>query len=117
MRNNVYLIIKNCVTLGRLESQRAAKAYVDSTAAISASQRRGNGKQRHVKVGISWVQEILQKSEMTVCKVLYIKTSSRCNVKTSFRKADYGVDAKDESTAKRRKGRSESAKSHAACAF
>ena len=51
-------------------SQRAAKVYVDSTAAISATQRRGNGKLRHVKVGMLWVQEIVQEGEMTVCKVL-----------------------------------------------
>ena len=51
-------------------SQREAKVYVDSTAAISATQRRGNGKLRHVKVGMLWVQEIFQECEMTVCKVL-----------------------------------------------
>ena len=51
-------------------SQREAKVYVDSTAAISATQRRGNGKLRHVKVGMLWVQEIVQEGEMTVCKVL-----------------------------------------------
>ena len=37
--------------------KREARVYVDSSAAIGITQRRGNGKLRHVKVGMLWIQE------------------------------------------------------------
>ena len=33
------------------------RIYVDSSAAIGVAQRKGNGKLRHVKVGLLWIQE------------------------------------------------------------
>ena len=33
------------------------EVYVDSNAAIGTAMRRGNGKLRHVRVGILWIQE------------------------------------------------------------
>ena len=33
------------------------RIYVDSSAAIGVAKRRGNGKLRHVRVGLLWIQE------------------------------------------------------------
>ena len=49
---------------------REAKVYVDSSAAIGITQRKGNGKLRHVKVGMLWVQEKVEDGELQVVKVL-----------------------------------------------
>ncbi len=46
-----------------------AKVYVDSSAAIGAVNRRGNGKLRHVKVGMMWIQEKVEEGELDVRKV------------------------------------------------
>ena len=40
--------------------KREARVYVDSSAAIGITQRRGNGKLRHVKVGMLWIQEKME---------------------------------------------------------
>ncbi len=42
---------------------KEAKVYVDSSAAIGITQRKGNGKLRHVKVGMLWVQEKVEDGE------------------------------------------------------
>ena len=47
-----------------------AKVYVDSAAAIGITQRKGNGKLRHVKVGMLWIQERVEEGELQVVKVL-----------------------------------------------
>ena len=47
-----------------------AKVYVDSNAAIGVTQRKGNGKLRHVKVGMLWVQEKVEENELLIGKVL-----------------------------------------------
>ena len=48
---------------------RAAKVYVDSSAAIGVAQRRGNGKLRHVKVGTQWILEKVEDGELEIKKV------------------------------------------------
>ncbi len=47
----------------------ATRVYVDSSAAIGAAQRRGNGKLRHVKVGMMWIQEKVDEGEIEIDKV------------------------------------------------
>ena len=42
---------------------------VDSSAALGAVKRRGNGKMRHVRVGMLWVQERAEKEELKYGKV------------------------------------------------
>ena len=51
-------------------SNLTAQVYVDSSAAIGITQRRGNGKLRHVKVGMLWIQEKVEEGEIEVKKVL-----------------------------------------------
>ena len=43
---------------------------VDSSAAIGVAQRKGNGKLRHVKVGLLWIQEKIEDEELFIEKVL-----------------------------------------------
>ena len=47
-----------------------ARVFVDSTAAIGATQRKGNGRLRHVRVGLLWIQEKVESGELSVTKVL-----------------------------------------------
>jgi hypothetical protein len=46
------------------------EVYVDSNAAIGTAMRRGNGKLRHVRVGILWIQEKVAEEEFQLKKVL-----------------------------------------------
>ena len=46
-----------------------ARVYVDSSAAIGVTQRRGNGKLRHVRVGTLWIQEKVESGELQIFKV------------------------------------------------
>ena len=46
-----------------------AEVYVDSSAALSVTQKRGNGKMRHVRIGQLWVQEMAEQEELCFCKV------------------------------------------------
>ena len=50
--------------------EKEARVYVDSAAAIGITQRKGNGKLRHVKVGMLWIQEKVEEGELQVVKVL-----------------------------------------------
>ena len=43
--------------------------YVDSSAAIGMSNRKGNGKLRHVKVGIFWIQERVEEGDIDMRKI------------------------------------------------
>ena len=43
--------------------------FVDSTAALAITQRKGNGKMRHVKVGMMWIQEKAEEGELRYRKV------------------------------------------------
>ena len=43
-----------------------ARVFVDSTAAIGATQRKGNGRLRHVRVGLLWIQEKVESGELSV---------------------------------------------------
>ena len=52
--------------LGDLTS---GSVYVDSSAALLVTQRKGNGKLRHVKIGQLWVQEIAEQEELAYRKV------------------------------------------------
>ena len=45
------------------------KVMVDSAAAIGVVNRRGNGKLRHVKVGMLWIQERVEEGELKIEKV------------------------------------------------
>ena len=47
----------------------AGKVYVDSSAAIGVAHRRGNGKLRHVRVGLLWIQELVEEGTVDVVKV------------------------------------------------
>jgi len=47
-----------------------AKLMVDSAAAIGVVSRKGNGRLRHVKVGMMWIQERVEDGDITVEKVL-----------------------------------------------
>ena len=49
---------------------KEARVYVDSSAAIGITQRKGAGKLRHVKVGMLWIQERVEEGELQVAKVL-----------------------------------------------
>ena len=45
------------------------KIYVDSSAAIGVASRKGNGKMRHVRVGMLWIQEKVEREELGLEKV------------------------------------------------
>ena len=45
------------------------QVHVDSAAAIGTSNRKGNGKLRHVKVGVLWIQERLEDKDISMKKV------------------------------------------------
>ena len=49
---------------------REGKIYVDSSAAIGITQRKGNGKLRHVRVGLLWIQERVEDGDVSIRKVL-----------------------------------------------
>ena len=42
------------------------RIYVDSSAAIGVAHRKGNGKLRHVKVGLLWIQERVDEDELRI---------------------------------------------------
>ena len=44
--------------------------FVDSSAAIGVVHRKGNGKLRHVRVGLLWIQEKQEEGELDVKKIL-----------------------------------------------
>ena len=44
------------------------KVHLDSAAAIGVASRRGNGKLRHVKVGMPWIQERVEEEELSIQK-------------------------------------------------
>ena len=46
-----------------------AGLMVDSAAALGVMGRRGNGKLRHVRVGMLWVQERVEEGELDIAKV------------------------------------------------
>ena len=46
-----------------------AEVFVDSSAAVGVTQRRGNGKLRHVKVGMLWIQEKSEEGELEFNKI------------------------------------------------
>ena len=52
-------------TPARVECQ----IYEDSSAAIGVTNRNDNGKMRHVRVGMLWIQERVEEGELGVRKV------------------------------------------------
>ena len=44
--------------------------YVDSSAALGVVKRKGNGKMRHIRVGMLWIQQKSEDGELTYHKVL-----------------------------------------------
>ena len=46
-----------------------AEVYVDSSAALSVTQRKGTGKMRHVRIGQLWVQEAAEHGELSYRKI------------------------------------------------
>ena len=52
-----------------LGDEVGAEVFVDSSAALSVTQRKGNGKMRHVKIGQLWVQEAAEAEELKFRKV------------------------------------------------
>ena len=48
----------------------SAKVWIDSSAALGVVGRKGNGKLRHVRVGMLWIQEKVEEGELEVRKVL-----------------------------------------------
>ena len=46
-----------------------AKVWIDSSAALGVVGRKGNGKLRHVRVGMLWIQEKVEEGELEVRKV------------------------------------------------
>ena len=45
------------------------RVFVDSSAALGVAHRRGNGKLRHVKVGMLWTQQKVEEGELDMSKV------------------------------------------------
>ena len=46
-----------------------AKVWIDSSAALGAIHRKGNGRLRHVRVGMHWIQERVEEGGLEVAKV------------------------------------------------
>ena len=55
--------------LSAWRSSQPAEIFVDSSAALAVTARRGNGKLRNVKVGRFWVQELAASKEVLFRKV------------------------------------------------
>ena len=70
------LVKTACEALGVLQMATGfgrnvqAEVLVDSSAALAVTQRKGNGKLRHVRVGQLWVQEAAENEELKFSKVL-----------------------------------------------
>ena len=49
---------------------RQCRVHVDSAAAIGIAKRKGNGKLRHVRVGMLWIQEVVEEGDVELKKIL-----------------------------------------------
>ena len=47
----------------------SVEVFVDSSAALAVTSRKGNGKLRHVRIGHLWVQELMDTEEVSFRKV------------------------------------------------
>ena len=63
-------LIGMCQLMADWGQELRAKVWVDSAAALGIVHRRGNGKLRHVRVGMLWIQEKVEEGELEVDKVL-----------------------------------------------
>ena len=52
-----------------LGDEVTGEVHVDSSAALSVTQRKGNGKMRHVKIGQLWVQEAAEDEDLKFRKI------------------------------------------------
>ena len=52
-----------------LGDEITGEVFVDSSAALSITQRKGNGKMRHVKIGQLWIQEVAEEEELKFRKI------------------------------------------------
>ena len=52
-----------------LGDEVTAEVFVDSSAALSVTQKKGNGKMRHVRIGQLWIQEAAEEEELKFRKV------------------------------------------------
>ena len=66
----------SCETIGFVQMgsewglEMAAEIMVDSSAALGAVKRKGNGRLRHVRVGLLWIQQSQENGELAYKKVL-----------------------------------------------
>ena len=66
----------SCETIGFVQMamewglETVAEIMVDSSAALGAVKRKGNGRLRHVRVGLLWVQQCQEQGELAYKKVL-----------------------------------------------
>ena len=61
----------DCIGLTQLAAdwRKPSVGHVDSPAAIGIANLKGNGKLRHVKVGMLWIQESVLEGEIILWKV------------------------------------------------
>ena len=65
----------SCELIGILQmssewgTEAEGEVFVDSTAALAITQRKGNGKMRHVRVGMLWIQEQAEEGGLRYRKV------------------------------------------------
>ena len=52
-----------------LGDSATAEVFVDSSAALSVTQRKGSGKMRHVRIGQLWIHEVAENEELRFRKV------------------------------------------------
>ena len=63
-------LIGLCQMAREWEIELAGEVLVDSSAALGATKRKGNGKLRHVRVGLLWIQQKAEEGEIQYEKVL-----------------------------------------------
>ena len=62
-------LIGLCQLAGDWGWEAKGQIFTDSSAAIGTASRRGNGKMRHVRVGMLWIQEQVEDGSLDVKKV------------------------------------------------
>ena len=62
-------LIGLCQLAGDWGWEIKGQIFTDSSAAIGTASRRGNGKMRHVRVGMLWIQEQLEEGALDMRKV------------------------------------------------
>ena len=62
-------LIGLCQLAADWEWELTGQIFTDSSAAIGTASRKGNGKMRHVRVGMLWIQEQLEEGVLGIQKV------------------------------------------------